>query len=156
MKKTVKPNLNEIRNNINNYYLKKLTKPEINWDILKNIQFHKIKYKNILEILSQEDKSFEEKYREYIEIEYLYNWLVEIRVDTKEKIEFFLDTPEFLEYLYLKEENENLSLDDFPNLKNKLETFNKKQEKKKEKYYKWILEIEKKLYLWDYQIVTCL
>ena len=73
MKKTVKPNLNEIKNNINNYYLKKLQRQDISLETLKTIKFHTIKYRNILEILSDENKSNFEKATEWLEVETIYN-----------------------------------------------------------------------------------
>jgi len=153
---TLKPNLNEIKIRNNNYYLQKLQKQEINWEILKNIKFHTVKFRNILEILADEDKSYFEKATEWLEI--VYNWLVDIKVTIKNRLDFVFDNPDYLEYLDKKENWENVSIDDYTVLQESIDRHNGKvkQNFSEEKFYKELSEIEKQRYLWNYEEIVFL
>jgi len=76
--KTRKPTESEVNENGFNWYPYKFFINNNKW--LKQTKYYAVKYKSIIEILTQTEKSNKEKYKEYIKNETIFKWLVDIKV----------------------------------------------------------------------------
>ena len=153
--KTIKPNIAEIKRTNNDYNLRKLQRQNIKKSDLGNIQFHTIKYKNIIEILIQKNQTNEQKVEELLDIDVTYNWLDAINIFTKWKSDFLFDNSNDLLDIDSKLDKwESVNYNEYPVLNKNIDKYNEEVENNLEEYYKLILHVFKQRHLWNYEKIV--